>query len=784
MAAARGRTAAAPGTSPGPASETAGRTLRDVALRSGAYLAGREAIGLGIRLAGLVLVMRRIGPGDFGIYSGAAAYVLFATALAQMGAEVFLVRQPGPLPRRRYDEVFTVLLGSSLVVVAVGMGLSFAVAPWLRPHGVVVPMRILLLSVPVNVLWAPMQACIERSFAYRRMGLLELGGDVALYATALPLAMVGAGPWALIAGFFAWQTWLLVGSMALSGLWPRIAWSRRTASELFVHGRTYAITTWVGGARSAILTMIVGTYAGTVGVGLVNFAQRLVGTLNFTDRGVHRIGLVAISQAGKDRPGRLSSALEEGTLLLMVAAAVPFAAFGVVAHWAVPAVFGRAWLPALPVYVLLAVWATLRVPVSVQRTLLYAYGQNLAPAVTATIEVAIVTAGSLVLIRQLGIAGFGVASVLAVSSTAYTHRAAHRLAAIRYRRLVLPLAALLPPMFIAVTPMPWSLLLVVPPLALLAVPSVRSEIGHLASVARATVARRASGPPADAPTAAPRTDAAPTAAPRTDAAGARNVPAAPARMVVVVAAFEAGGPEMAANGSRLNGSRLNGYAPPSLYPPFRAWRQEAGTVVDPTDPRIADRRVSLGSLPGETGGSVVPRQNLAGLRAAGALPLPGGRAPGRDLVAALLSDRDPVTGLPSAAVLLGKVGRVLGATRGAGWSLAVVAIRLARAGGTGPVPSEDVLAAVAAELQSELRFDDLVARVGPSTFVVATPCIGDDGGCEVAAHLEAAARRASASRSIAPQAPWAVRSVREVVPLPCDRDADALVRQVVEALDG
>lgn len=766
------RTTVAPSAGAEPSAPAVGGSLREAAIRSGAYLLGRETVGVGIRLLGLVLVMRQIGPADYGVYSAAAAYVLFPATLAQMGAEVFLIRQPGPLTRQRYDEVFTALLLTSTVVVAVGMGLSFVVAPWLRPYGVVVPMRVLLLSVPVNILWAPMQACIERQFAYRRMGILELGGDLALYGTAVPMAFLGAGPWSLIAGFFAWQTWLLVGSMAFSGLWPRLAWSRQTTRELVAHGRTYSLTTWIFGVRSAVLTLIVGTYAGAVGVGLVNFALRLVQTMNFTDRGVHRIGMVAISKANKDRSGRLSAALEEGTLLLMVVSALPFAAFGLAARWVIPDVFGHDWLPALPVYVLLALWATLRVPVTVQRTLLYAYGRNLPPAVTSAIELVIVSTVALVTVRDLGIVGFGIASVVAVSSTVYTHYCAHRLVAIRYRRLVLPLAALVPPVFVALAPMPWAFLLLLPPVAVFTLPSMRSELRHLASTARATMSRR-------------RREAAPPALPVAAAIAAPTVPGPvmnPA-VAVAVAVVGTGAPEMAMNGS----ARRAGTAP--VVPPFQAWRLQAGAVVDPTDPRIATRG---------------PEADRYGLRIAPASPPPVSEGPasfgpcaagrpqaqgsGREVIEALLAGADPVTGLPSAPVLLARLGRRLGAVRDAGWTLAVVAVDLRRshaARGSG-TPSEDLVVRVADGLQAELRFDDLLARVGSSTFIAAVTLVGTGAdGAQVAAHLERAARAALAAGGHQGASDgWNVRSAHEAVALPCDRDADELVRRVLGALDG
>ena len=220
---------------------------------------------------------------------------------------------------------------STVLVTVAGLGLTFLVGPWLRPVGVVLPLQVLLLSVPVNVLWAPAQAAIERRLVFRRMGLLELVGDLVLYGTAVPLALCGFGPWSLVAGYFAWQAWLLVGSLVLSGTRPRPAWSWATSRDLLHHGLTYSLSTWLVALRGSATALIVGTFAGATGVGFMSFAQRLVTTLNFTSRGVHRVGIAAIARAGRpDRP-RLSRAMEEGTLLLMLVAAAPFAAFGLAA---------------------------------------------------------------------------------------------------------------------------------------------------------------------------------------------------------------------------------------------------------------------------------------------------------------------------------------------------------------------------------------------------------------------------------------------------------------------
>jgi O-antigen/teichoic acid export membrane protein/GGDEF domain-containing protein len=778
-----------------PSGETQG-SLREVAVRSGAYLAGREGVGMVVRLAGLVVVVRQIGPSAFGIYSAAAAFVFFAAALAQMGAEVFLIRMPGPLPRRKYDEVFTFLLCTSAIVVAVGLGLSYAAGPWLRPVGVATPMRVLLLSVPINILWAPAQACIERKFAYRRMGLLELGGDVALYGTAVPLALRGAGAWSLVAGYFAWQAWLLVGSAVLAGQRPRLAWSSEASRALLRHGRSYAASTWIQGARSSVITLIVGTLAGAAGVGYVNFAQRLVTTLNFTTRGVHRVGMVAISRASKGAPERLAGAVEEGTLLLMLVAALPFAAFGLVAHWAIPEVFGRDWLPALPLYVLLALWAVLRVPVTVQRTLLYAHGRNAPPAVTSMIELVVVSGVSIVAVHALGIVGFGIASVVAVGSTAYTHHAARKLVAVRYRRLVVPLLGLVPPVLVPLLPMPWAFALLVTPVMLVVQPSTRREVCGLVSTARTIVSRRrATAQPA------PRAGAtAPVALPYH-----RVLARAPVEVMSPLLLAPAPGDGLA-EGERdvaLDGrSAHRVYAghhrwePPSPSP-LPTWGWDGGRPAPggagvaasfhAEPPGAATRTWAVDAGRSATPGPMVAGPMIPGPVVAG--PMVAGPVAWPDPVLELLLENDPVTGLPSAGVLLARTGRLLGAARRGGWQLLVVAIGVGKTGVAGVLapPSERVLATAAAALRAELRFDDPVARIGPSMFVAAVAFVpGGVGGPEIAAHLRSAvaaavaAPHAGSHDGAADHLDGGVRVSHVVTALPSDEEADDLVRKAVD----
>lgn len=699
---------------------------------------------MGIRLAGVVLTVRAIGPSAYGIYSAAAVFVLFAATMAQMGAEVYLIRLPGSFPLRRFHEAFTFLLCSSLLVTAVGEGITFLVAPWLRPVGVVLPLRVLLLCVPLNILWAPAQARIERSFGYRRMGFLELGGDVALYGTAVPLALMGWGPWSLVAGYFAWQGWLFFGSLVLSGLRPRFAWSNQTAREMLHHGWTYSLSTWLLIAQSGVAVLVVGSFAGAAGVGLVTFAQRLVTTLNFSQRGLQRVGIVAIARAGQPAPGRLSRAMEEGSLLLMLVVAAPFAAFGLVAHWVVPGVFGNAWTPAIPVYVLLVIVAVLGVPSQVQCTLLFAYGRNLPVALATGMELVGLGTASVLLVHAFGLVGFGYASLVILASTVYTHFAAARYAIIRYRRLIVPLAGLVPPTLAPVIPLPWAFLTVIPVIALVVLPSTRQELRGLAATLRAVLRRRTGAAEPPVPSEVVPAEVVPAEVVQTTA------PASPLPVA---------------------GARPNLF-PPITWVPDRVPVARQGGADVKLNGSLAPGVVRLPSRQPARANGTAERQ-LAGSAPAAADPLQ-----------ALLAPADAASGTASLSLLLARTGRLLGGLAGGAGSLLVAAYELSVVDGV-PLPPAVVVAATDG-LRAELRFDDLLAKVAPALFVVVAPLApGGADGRTVAGHLHAAIGRSvsrAAGQEVADR--LVVQVAHLVATTPHDEEADQLVRRVVEAAHG
>ena len=408
-----------------------------------------------------------------------------------MGAEVYLIKMPNIPTQTDYDQVFT-WMTRAVSVLCVGLGLlaTFVFSGLFRPVGVLLPLRVLLLCVPINVLWAPAQARIERSFGYRTMGILEIGGDLALYGTAVPLAFLGAGAWSLVAGYFAWQSFLLVGSYAYSGLRPRLRWSMHTARELTKFGFSFSASSWIGLLGGLANPLIVGRFYGASGVGYVAFAQRLVDTVGFAQRGANRLGLVAMSKVSNDQKDRLRRALEDGSTLQLIALGVPFAIFGVLAPKVIPLLFGHEWSPATRLYSLLALVIFFGSSGILQVTLLFSRGRNWAVAIAACIQTIVLLLASVVLVKKFGIDGFGYASLLALADLIYLDRKARAITTFSYRIYLLIAITLAPMVAYPLIPFPVSLVVLAPPIIFLAVPYTRRIGLHHLAIVKSAMARQ------------------------------------------------------------------------------------------------------------------------------------------------------------------------------------------------------------------------------------------------------------------------------------------------------
>ncbi|MGO9560958.1 MAG: oligosaccharide flippase family protein, partial [Acidimicrobiales bacterium] len=383
---------------------------------------------------------------------------------------------------------YTYLLVASMSIVAVALGLSFAAGVVVHSSRALWVFRALLLVVPVNVLWAPAQACLERRFDFRSMGIIELVGDLVLYAVAVPLALAHFGPWSLVAGYAAWQTWLLLASLVVSRLRPRIKWSRATSGQLLRHGFSYAASDWISAVGALANPVIVGSWIGAAGVGYVSLASRLVDTASFAIRGAWRVGLASLSRVHERE--RLRRGLEEASLLQFLALSCPIALLAAISPVVIPRLYGKTWSPVIVLVVWFGLAAVLRSPMLMQVTLLYSRGRNVPMVITAAISQAIIVAVAVTLVPRIGVDGYGVAVASGMVGYIWIDRVVRReIVPFGYGLLVPFAIALVPVVLLPLAPFPWSLAMLLPSAVVVALPGPRQSLARVAKTIKVAVRR-------------------------------------------------------------------------------------------------------------------------------------------------------------------------------------------------------------------------------------------------------------------------------------------------------
>lgn len=469
-------------------------SLRSLTVRGASNLAMREAAGMGIRLIGVTIVVRIIGPTSYGIYAAAAAFVVLVSTLAQGGTEIFLIRMKEEPTEETYSAAHGYLLVTSLSLSALALILSIPVASFVRSPETILTFRVLILSVPANVMWAPAQAAIERRFDYRKMGLIEVAGDVVLYATAISLAFAGFRQWSLVFGFIAWQVWLFVMSLLWSGLRFRPRWNTQLSKEMVRHSSSYGPTQWLEAVGQVSNPIIVGSTLGVTGVGYVAFANRLVQTAAFARRGSWRLGVVSMARVDDNR--RMRRAVQDGITLQALAVGTPVCLLAALSPLIVPNVFGSKWTPSVLLIAFFAVAAILQSMGGFMATTMYAKGRNLPPLVGGILRQTVTISIAALLVPRLGLRGYGLAVLCGSGSFIYLGTVLHRSSlGVSVSRLLPFVVSLVGIALTPLVPGPLRLVLLIPAAVTLGVPRFRRELQSLGTLVWTALRHdRAAGP--------------------------------------------------------------------------------------------------------------------------------------------------------------------------------------------------------------------------------------------------------------------------------------------------
>ena len=154
-------------------------------------------------------------------------------------ASEFIWCAPREITEQDYEIASTLLLGLSLVLVALTEASLDITSAWVNVEGFKPLLGVLTIAVILDNMKLSAMAHLERDLDFRRIAMLELSGQILYYLIAGPMVFLGFSAWSLVAAFFAQQGFLCIATFRAAGLKPRLAWNWPAARSMLVYSTDF-----------------------------------------------------------------------------------------------------------------------------------------------------------------------------------------------------------------------------------------------------------------------------------------------------------------------------------------------------------------------------------------------------------------------------------------------------------------------------------------------------------------------------------------------------------------
>ena len=334
-----------------------GPSLGSIALRGGLLTMSGQAGRLLIQLAGIVVLARILSPRDYGLVAMVTTIVGAGELLRDLGLATAAI-QASVLTREQRDNLFWIntCVGAALAVL-VYLGAGGLAALYREPQLAAVA-QALSVTFLLNGLAAQYRAHLTRELQLGSLALITVLAQAAGLATAILLALDGAGYWALVGQQVAIATatlMLLVGVAGwLPGVYQRAA---RTRMLLRFGWNLLGINLITYAGRNAA-PILLGARFGADLLGLYDRALQLVMVpLNQINAPSTTVALPVLSRLKHDRE-KFAAFLLQGQTMLVHAIVALFAFACAQAQPLVGLVLGEQWRDVVPAFQILAVAGT------------------------------------------------------------------------------------------------------------------------------------------------------------------------------------------------------------------------------------------------------------------------------------------------------------------------------------------------------------------------------------------------------------------------------------------
>lgn len=462
--------------------------LKCKVIKGGAYLAGRQLVGMLLSLVSMVIIFRYLGPKAFGLLSVTQGIWFFVGSVASLGLDVFLVREKDSLQEEEIRQVFTLIILLFLFAYLAVWVFSPFVSVWIGNVELEPLLKLAGVVYLLKQIGLVSQALLDRSMEFKKVSLIELASQIIYYLGAIPLVIAGWSYWGVMVGLIISTAFMTLYLIAIHSIRPAVHFHMPFAKRALNYGLGYQFAVWTWQIRDFAVPVVIAKIAGLEAAGIVGATTQLINRVSFLRGVVWRISIAAFAKIYDDID-RMLRAIRRGMVYQSLLLGVMFVGVAMVIPW-VHLILGPKWIAVARVYPFLAIGILVNAVFSLQCSALFAKGFNHDVNKFHIVNIIILLGASFLMVPYWGVWGYCVAELIALVSYFVLHLEVMRnLGKPTYGKVFIVLAAVTIALFVAIW-IPYGNLLVVGGFALFAsLAQVRKEFNSVYQEFRAELAK-------------------------------------------------------------------------------------------------------------------------------------------------------------------------------------------------------------------------------------------------------------------------------------------------------
>jgi teichuronic acid exporter len=364
-----------------------------------------------VNFIGNLILARILIPADFGIYSIIQFVLAFLTLVGDGGLGAALIRKKTEPSEKELEAVFTFQQAFMAVITVLFIGATFFLKPfvhdpaslWLFRASAVSYFLLSFRIIPVMM--------FERNLHFGKIAILEVLEVLSFQVTAVCLAFLKMGAWALVAGLVAKNASTLLILLFISDWKIKYHWDFKEVKPIIPFGLSFQGFHFINLLKDSFVPVWVGSTLGMASVGFINWANTIASYPLLASNIISRILFPFFSKIHEDKI-KLKRALE---LIISMNVFVIFGASCVIWGLAEPItkiLYTEKWMPALELF---NFFIPINLILAIVFPLISAFNArgnahlNLVYAITWAILLWIF---SILLVPRFGIVGYGAANLL------------------------------------------------------------------------------------------------------------------------------------------------------------------------------------------------------------------------------------------------------------------------------------------------------------------------------------------------------------------------------------